>query len=63
MEGTLINFSDKNQSNWFRWEKFKFHKSYVTKKERVQEIHSPMRCSHSDPGFSHPYRPIHILVH
>jgi hypothetical protein len=33
----------------------------VTKKGRVQEIHSPMHCSHSDPGFSHPYRCVHIL--
>jgi len=27
LEGTLINSSDKNWSNWFQWENFKFHKS------------------------------------
>jgi hypothetical protein len=37
-------------------------RTYCNQKEWVQETHSPMRCSHSDPRYSHPYCPIHILV-
>jgi hypothetical protein len=39
------------------------HNSNVTKKDGSTETHSPMRCQHPDPDFSHPYCPIHIHVY